>query len=423
MTTPTRADRTKKKRRQQKRRLALWFWINGSLAAAVGIVIVLGFYLDAWHLPAASSIASDSFSGPGITKEENASQLAPAANSNEEKGDTSKKAASTKAVTEGSKEKSSEEATVSLTFVGDMMHAGKVADVVNRHGHDYPYRDAAERFKQDDLTIGNVETPITTRGTPAKNKSFVYKSAPQMAQALSEAGMDVVNLANNHILDQGEQGLLDTFQYLNQANIAYVGAGKNEERAYQPVIVTRNGIRIAVLGFSRVIPEVSWYAGKSKSGVAATYDAAKAVAAIKQAASKADLVIVVAHWGVEKVDKPVAYQRQLAKAYIDAGADLIIGGHPHVLQGFEQYKNKWIVYSLGNFVFTRATEPKSWETMMLQAECSAKGACELQMKPYYTELGRAVPLTGAKGQALIKRVEDISYHTRITDEGFIRPKP
>lgn len=308
---------------------------------------------------------------------------------------------------------------VRFTFVGDLINAGKVADVVAKSGYHYPYSYVKSIFQLDDMTIANVETPITKRGVPAQHKEFVYKSSPKMASAMKEAGIDVVNLANNHVMDQGEEGLLDTFSALQGADIRYVGAGKNGTEAYQPVIVKRNGISVAVLGFSRVIPDVSWYAGKNKPGVAATYDPTKALASIRKAKQDADLVVVIAHWGKEKVDYPVKHQRDLAHAYIDAGADLIIGGHPHVLQGFEPYKGKWIAYSMGNFIFTRASQPKTWETMVLEAECSKEGTCKLQMHPYYTELGRAVPLLGNKGQALISRLESISFHTRVDRYGYV----
>nr|WP_275444506.1 CapA family protein [Paenibacillus sp. ACRRX] len=308
---------------------------------------------------------------------------------------------------------------VRFTFVGDIINAGKVADVVAKSGYHYPYSYVKSIFQQDDLTIANVETPITKRGVPAQHKEFVYKSSPKMASAMKEAGIDVVNLANNHVMDQGEEGLIDTFAALQGADIRYVGAGKNGIEAYQPVIVKRNGMSIAVLGFSRVIPDVSWYAGKNKPGLAATYDPTKALESIRKAKQAADIVIVVAHWGKEKVDYPVKHQQDLAHAYIDAGADLIIGGHPHVLQGFEPYKGKWIAYSMGNFIFTRATQPKTWETMVLEAECTKNGTCKLQMHPYYTELGRAVPLIGTKGQALISRMESISFQTRVDRYGHV----
>jgi poly-gamma-glutamate synthesis protein (capsule biosynthesis protein) len=308
---------------------------------------------------------------------------------------------------------------VLLSFVGDVMMAGRVGELLEDKGYGYPYGYVRELFQHDDYTIANLETPVTLHGTPVAGKAYVYKSSPQAIPALQEAGVDLVNLANNHSMDQGESGLVDTFRALEENGVAYVGAGADESRAYAPVYVERKGMTIAFLGFSRVVPHVDWYAGKNKPGVAASYDPAKAVEAIRGAAENADLVVVIAHWGAERADYPVDHQKQLARAYIDAGAHLVIGGHPHVLQGLERYQNGWIAYSLGNFIFTRSTYPKTWETMILQAACSKEAGCELTMLPYYTELGRPVPLHGQDGAKLLQRVESLSFNVRIHPDGRI----
>jgi len=312
---------------------------------------------------------------------------------------------------------------IHLSFVGDVIMSGNVEKMLIEKGYDYPYTEVTKWFTEDDITIANLETPVTTRGTPPENKEFIYKSPPAALPALKKAGIDVVNLANNHSMDQGVEGLLDTFTHLDENEIAYVGAGKDMERAYAPVIIEKNGIRVAFLGFSRVIPEVSWYAGKNKPGVAATYDPALAVKAIQEARSQADLVIVIPHWGEERKDDPLANQMELARAYIDAGADLVVGGHPHVLQGFETYKDKWIAYSLGNFVFTRSTEPRTWESMILQASCTKSGDCALKAIPVHAELARAVPMNETDGSILLKRLESISINARIHSDGSVSAKP
>lgn len=311
---------------------------------------------------------------------------------------------------------------IHLSFVGDVMMAGNVEKMLIEKGYDYPYTEVAKWFVQDDITIANLETPVTTRGTPPENKAFIYKSPPDALPALKEAGIDVVNLANNHSMDQGVEGLLDTFSFLDKNQIAYIGAGKDMKRAYAPVIVEKNGIRVAFLGFSRVIPDVSWYAGKNKPGMAATYDPALAVKAIQEARTQADLVVVIPHWGEERKDDPVDHQMELARAYIDAGANLVVGGHPHVLQGFETYKNKWIAYSLGNFIFTRSTEPRTWESIILQASCTKSGDCALKAIPVHAELARAVPMNDTDGQILLKRLESISINARIHSDGSVTAK-
>lgn len=313
-------------------------------------------------------------------------------------------------------------ASVNLTFVGDVILTGHVETRLKENGYDFPYAHVHPYFQQDDFTVANLETPVTKNGTPAPNKEFVYKSPPEAIPAMKEAGIDLVNLANNHSMDQGESGLLDTFQVLEDNGLEYVGAGPDAKRAYAPVYVERNGIRMAFFGFSRVVPNVSWYAGKNKPGIAVSYDPAKAVEAIQQARGQADLVIVIAHWGKEREDYPVDHQMELSRAYINAGADLVIGGHPHVLQGFEQYNEKWIAYSLGNFIFTRSHDPKTWETMVLQASCTKTGDCQLKMLPHHAELGQAVPMNEENSQALRQRIESLSKDVQILPDGSVRRK-
>jgi poly-gamma-glutamate capsule biosynthesis protein CapA/YwtB (metallophosphatase superfamily) len=314
------------------------------------------------------------------------------------------------------------EPIVNLTFVGDVMMAGRVESLLKQKGYDFPYMYVRSLFQQDDMTVANLETPVTNRGTPAANKEYVYKSSPEAIPALKAAGVDLVNLANNHSMDQGAEGLLDTFRVLDENGIEFVGAGPHAERAYSPVYVERNGVNIAFLGFSRVVPEVSWYSGDKKPGIAISYEPTRAVQAIRLAREKADLVIVIAHWGKERADEPVDHQIDLARAYIDAGADLVVGGHPHVLQGFESYKKKWIAYSLGNFIFTRSTAPKTWETMVLQATCTQNGSCQLKMLPFHAELGQAVPMNEKDGAKLLKRMESLSKHVRIQTDGSVQEK-
>lgn len=311
------------------------------------------------------------------------------------------------------------EPTLSLSFVGDVMMAGNVEKTLLEKGYDYPFTYVKPLFLADDYTIANLETPITERGKPADNKAFVYKSSPAAVPAMKAAGIDAVNLANNHTMDQGVEGLLDTIRTLEDHQLEYVGAGRDEARAYAPVFLKKNGIRMALFGFSRVVPEYSWYAGKNKPGLAAAYDHTLAVEAISQARKEADLVVVIAHWGKEKVDFPVDHQTMLAHTFIDAGADLVVGGHPHVLQGFEKYKDKWIAYSLGNFIFTRAVEPKTWESMVLQASCTKNGDCELTMLPYHAELGQAIPMNEADGTSLIDRIESLSEQVDIHPDGRV----
>ncbi|WP_282936749.1 CapA family protein [Paenibacillus sp. RC67] len=312
--------------------------------------------------------------------------------------------------------------SVKLTFVGDVMFASKVEDILKKNGWDYPYRYVKDYLSNADITVANLETPITSRGS-AQSKDYVYRSSPQALPALQAAGIDLVNTANNHILDYGEEGLLDTLDELDKVGMKRVGTGRNSDEAYQSVIMERNGIKIAFLGFSRVAENSDWYAGKNKPGVAETYSTKLPLEAIAKARQEADLVVVIAHWGVERKDRPVKDQTDLAHKYIDQGADLVVASHPHVVQGFELYKGKWIAYSMGNFIFTTNEEPATWESMVLDAECTKERTCELQMVPILTKWAQPVRMTEEDGAKLFDKLSKISINAKVDKEGKITEGP
>jgi poly-gamma-glutamate capsule biosynthesis protein CapA/YwtB (metallophosphatase superfamily) len=311
-------------------------------------------------------------------------------------------------------------AQVKLSFVGDVIFSSRVEDQLKKSGYDYPYSFVKEYLQNADYTIANLETPVTERGDVQK-KEYVYRSSPLALPAFKEAGFDLVNLANNHVMDYGPQGLLDTFDSLKRADVKYIGAGKDVSEAYSPIIVEKQGIKIAFLGFSRVVPEASWKAGVKHPGVADTYNYKMPVEAIQKARQQADLVVVIAHWGVERQDNPDKYQTELAHRYIDAGADLIVGGHPHVLQGFENYKGKWIAYSLGNFIFTVNEVQKTLETVILQATCSKEKRCDLDLVPIQNKLARPEIMTSDQGIKLFERLSQISLQAKVSKQGRVIP--
>jgi len=310
---------------------------------------------------------------------------------------------------------------VHITFTGDVIFAGNVEAVLRRNGYDFPYKHVRPFLEDADLTVANLETPITERGEAAI-KEYAYRSSPKALPDFRQAGFDVVNLANNHILDYGTVGLLDTFDHLDKAGIQWFGAGRDIDEAFRPVILDVKGTKIAFLGFSKVVPTESWKAGNNHPGVADTYALKKPLEAIRNAKKQADLVIVVVHWGVERQDTPEKYQKDFAREYIDAGADLVVGGHPHVLQGFESYKEKWIAYSLGNFIFTMNENPKTWETVILQASCSKTDGCALRAVPVLTRLADPQPMAAEEASKLYRRLTDISFGAEIGEGGIVRNK-
>ena len=247
---------------------------------------------------------------------------------------------------------------VNLYAVGDIMLGRTVGDQVLAHGPKVVFAGVQSVLDSADLLAGNLECTITDRSQP-EHKSFTLKAPPQAAQALSLAGFDVLSLANNHAMDYGYAGLLDTQGSLGQYGIATVGAGLDAAAAHTPLIITRNGLKIAFLAYADVLPENSgfdartWIATPSQPGIAwANPDQIKSD--VTAAKLQADVVVVLLHAGIEITDVINSLndaQRSAAHAAIDAGAALVIGSHPHVLQQIDRYHGGLIAYSLGNFVF------------------------------------------------------------------------
>ena len=238
---------------------------------------------------------------------------------------------------------------ITIIAVGDIMLGGTATPELARFGYDYPFARVADVLRRGSVVFGNLEGPLTKRGTAA-GKQYVFRSPPQLvAPALARAGFNVLSLANNHSMDYGLDGLRDTMQALTQAGVHYAGAGENLAAARQPAIIEADGTRVAVLAYSLTFPEEFW-AAADRPGTAFGHEhqVRADVAAAKQ---RVDIVLVSFHWGREGTVEPRDYQRTLGRAAIDAGAAAVIGHHPHLLQGIERYRDGVILYSLGNFVF------------------------------------------------------------------------
>lgn len=314
------------------------------------------------------------------------------------------------------------EPTVRLLFVGDILMGGRIAEILEREGYDYPYRHVGGAIREADLAAGNLENPITSRGEPA-DKTWTFRMSPKAVPELKASGFDVLNLANNHTLDYGTTGLLDTFRHLDEEGIGRIGAGEDADEAYRPLVTEVKGIRIACLGFSHVVPEVGWKAAAGRPGVAEAYDMRRALEAVRQAKDEADLVVVMVHWGVERAEEPEPYQVKKGREFIDAGADLVIGSHPHVLQGLESYGGKWIAYSLGNFIFTVNPGAETRQSAMLQADCRADGDCRLMLVPVVTGPGQPRYPDDETKRAILAKMDRLSYKARVNDDGTVEPDP
>ncbi|HEV8565453.1 MAG TPA: CapA family protein [Actinomycetota bacterium] len=217
-------------------------------------------------------------------------------------------------------------------------------------GYDYAWSGLDGLFLTDDLTIVNVECPVSDLGAQL-DKQFSFHGDPDALPEMKDAGVEVGSLANNHAYDRGPDALVDSVRNLRQAEIAPVGAGRDSAEALSPAVFDMKGWRIAVLGFDEVIDPEYQVAGPHKPGTAAGHDFSLMVKAVRETAKDADLVIVMIHWGVELDTQPREYQVTEGHRLIDAGADMIFGGHSHRLQPLSVYRGRPIFWSLGNFVW------------------------------------------------------------------------
>lgn len=246
-----------------------------------------------------------------------------------------------------------EKEPVELLFAGDVYLSDHVMEAYRAAGGISGV--LSDGYRQDiesvDYFMANEEFPFSIGGKQAENKQFTFRVHPDNISLFHEMGIDLVTLANNHTLDYGTEALMDTIRTLDDAGIRHVGAGSDLNSAAESVTVSIKGKKIAFIGASRVIPVPEWTATDINAGVFTAYDDAELLARIKAAKKQADFVVVYVHWGEERKEYPNEIQKTLAHNIVDAGADLVIGAHPHVLQGIEYYNGVPIAYSLGNFVF------------------------------------------------------------------------
>lgn len=269
-------------------------------------------------------------------------------------------------------------------------------------------------LKSADIFMVNEEFPFGTTGEAMEDKQYTFRVDPGYVSVLSDLSVDIVTLANNHMLDYGRSPLTETLQTLDGAGIAHVGAGENLNEAKALKTFEIHGKTIGFLGASRVIHEYSWNASANSSGLFTTYDAAALVSEIEKAEESCDFTVVYVHWGIEKSTQPEEYQRTLARQYIDAGADAVIGAHPHVLQGIEYYEGKPIFYSLGNFIFSNGT----YETMLAELTLSENGT-EIRLVPCVSQANRMTLLEEAEKPAFYQNLESLSYGIAIGSDGTV----
>jgi poly-gamma-glutamate synthesis protein (capsule biosynthesis protein) len=218
----------------------------------------------------------------------------------------------------------------------------------------YSFRPLADMLRGADITFGNLESPIVPDAALQRDSADVFAAPALAADALAQAGFDIVSTANNHAWDGGEAAVRETMRQLTRAGVRFVGSALGRDMAEQPVIVRRRGWRVAFFAVTRAWnPAPYAFPTHAGSQYVAWGDTARIYPAIRElkASGRADLVIVSMHGGAEYADSQSHHMQDLARGVVDAGADLVLGHHPHVLQPVVRYRGKPIVQSLGNFIF------------------------------------------------------------------------
>jgi poly-gamma-glutamate synthesis protein (capsule biosynthesis protein) len=276
----------------------------------------------------------------------------------------------------------SESKTYTMLFAGDIMLDRSVRRQIEREQDPlYPFVRIADTLRSADITFANLEGPVSARGKD-QGSIFSFRFEPVgTMNSLKFAGFDVVNLANNHIWDWGVDALTDTVQHLDNAGIGHIGAGRTKAEANTPFITQLGDTKIAMLGYTTLYPRsleaVSSTPGISSFRLASTTEQIQEL----KVSGLADLVVVSFHWGIEYEMHSTSSEQIIARALIDSGADLIIGHHPHAIQEVEEYKGKYIAYSLGNFVFDQNLSRFTMKGLMVRASMKDKKIESLEEIP------------------------------------------
>jgi poly-gamma-glutamate synthesis protein (capsule biosynthesis protein) len=273
----------------------------------------------------------------------------------------------------------SEETEIEIIFGGDIMLSRQVNTKMEKY-HDYawPVLKIASTTLKADIAIANLESPFLKDASyEVLSGSFSFKANPEAISSINTAGFDVLSLANNHTLNQGKKGIIDTIDILKDNNIAFCGAGLDEEGARQAAIVEKKGIKFAFLCYA--YPDDASTTQNERAGIV-NMDEEKMANDIKQNKNLADVIIVIMHAGTEYVTEPNWQQKDFARAAIDAGADIVVGHHPHWPQSFEFYQEKPIIYSLGNLIFDQMWSNETRQGLFLKITWQ-KGIKELKFIP------------------------------------------
>jgi len=267
---------------------------------------------------------------------------------------------------------------IELVAVGDIMLSRTIEERMDLYGSSYPFVGTADLLRGADIAIGNLECPLSTQGQPI-GKRFTFRAHPRHAEGLAWAGFDIMNLANNHLLDFGREGFVETVETLQDNGLAYVGGGLSYEEAHRPLIWEVKGRRVAFLAYAAIrwrgsyeVPTEEEIAFAEVTGIRED---------VRRAKEQADLVVVIMHLGTEYQGYPDEEQLAVSQAAIGAGACLVIGHHTHVVQGTASYGEGFIAYSLGNFVFDIDTLEQARQGVILRVLLGGEGVEAAELIP------------------------------------------
>ncbi len=320
-----------------------------------------------------------------------------------------------------------DEETVTIGFAGDILFdtGYAVGDAFKRAGNTAEGvvgESLLEKMRSVDIMMLNNEFPYSYGGTPTEGKAYTFRADPSSVSILSTMGVDIVGLANNHAYDYGVQAFLDTMDTLDEAGIIYAGGGRNIEQASHPVYyITGNGMKIAIIAATQIErldnPDTKG-ATEDSPGVFRCFNDALLLDKIKEARDRNAYVIVFIHWGTESTTEIDYLQRDQAKEIAEAGANLIIGSHPHVLQKIDFVSGVPVVYSMGNYIFNS----KTIDTCMIMTTLHKDGAVNLQFVP---ALQSGCTVTEAVGEAhdrIIGEMAAMSPGINIDGNGYVSPR-
>jgi poly-gamma-glutamate capsule biosynthesis protein CapA/YwtB (metallophosphatase superfamily) len=289
-----------------------------------------------------------------------------------------------------------------LAFAGDVHFEGPVRTTLESSSRTV-LGAVAPILRRADLAVANLETAVTSRGTP-QPKQYVFRAPASAFTALANGGVDVASMANNHGMDYGEVGLRDSLAAAHKARFPVIGIGLDASRAYRPYRATIRGERIAIIGATQVLDDnliSSWTSGPHKPGLASAKDVPRLLQAVREARATSDTVVVFLHWGVELAGCPTADQRRLAKQLVAAGADIVVGGHAHRLLGSGRLGKAFVDYGLGNFAWYSASGGVTSETGIVLVTVTGRHVNGYRFEPAQIEGGSPYPVQGsARSQAI-----------------------